>query len=546
MDGKNLTRLQRLELIERREAEVGIQTKALLDTSGFYPAGGGEFNYLPLIHGPGADEAREGMEAALTGKATSSAFFAVVGGFIRSYLEPQLRLWNGPWMDVPRGTVIDRHPINDLIQTPHPGLTFDDLDAMRLWDMIWDGDATLVKRRSGGGDIATNTTGAVRELWPVPPGRLKPKLFDSKDPRYPLSNGWIDYYRWQVRRNTYVEIPPQNVVHFVRNRRSATPQVGIPTIKQIAAEVALDREVNAFYRAVLSNLGVPGLMVFPDWSGQAQGEGKPIDRTAREDMQARIDRRTVGERRGSTIVFSRPVKVEQFESNVAAMKLEHILRHIETRIAGSIGWPAILAGLAAGLDSATYSNAKQLRAFATEDILIGAWTGDGERWHRELAGDFGLSANAWLCYDWPRVRSLQKDSTDLWKQIGEAWGRNELNLQQHHQLLDLDLPEGVDGTMRLADILAGAQMSSLFGPAMGKQIQAGQPGVLDLVARMVMQSRTANGIEAKALPLPGKVTVDDTDAEEAERSFDKWAKKHAPQLVGIMSAVVEEGEDDDG
>lgn len=43
---------------------------------------------------------------------------------------------------------------------------------------------------------------------------------------------------------------------------------------------------------------------------------------------------------------------------------------------------------------------------------------------------------------------------------------------------------------------------------------------------------------AKALPIPTEVVIDESDIEDATRDWDRWAAKHAPDLVGMMNATV--------
>lgn len=540
-DGPALTRAQRLELVAKAEARAGLvpHTKEalnLLDTAGLYHVGGGEFNYMPLVHGPGSAEVLD--EWQKTDSKGGSVFYAVVSSLIRAYLEPSLSLWRGPWFDLPAASVVDVHPINTLLHTPHPKLTMSDLKTILLWSLMWDGNGYLVKRRRGQGDLTTNIDGMVEQLWPLDPAKVRPHLYGADDPRHAASNGWIDYYRLDIGRNRYAEIPPENVIQFTNGRKVSAPQLGIPTLREIALEIATDKTVARFYQAVLSHLGVPGLMVFPDWSGAgAGGSGKPISKDERDAMRQGIDSRTTGDKRGSTIVFSRPVKVEQFESNVAAMKLDHILRHIETRVSGAIGWPAILGGLAAGLDSATYANVDGLQAFATRQTLVPMMRQHGERWTLELGRDFALGGDLWLCDNYPAMQSLQEDRDALWKRVGEAFARGELTIGQHHALLDLEIPAGTDPNARYFDLQSGAQLGSLFGPALGKT------DVIEIRARPAGDGRALPAGQ-KALPLPSAVTIDEADIDEAERDWDKWAAKHAPDLVGIMSAAVEDEADE--
>ena len=55
------------------------------------------------------------------------------------------------------------------------------------------------------------------------------------------------------------------------------------------------------------------------------------------------------------------------------MNLNQLRRLPEERVSAVLGVPAILAGLGAGLEAATYNNTRELREFFTEQKLIPLW-----------------------------------------------------------------------------------------------------------------------------------------------------------------------------
>ena len=100
------------------------------------------------------------------------------------------------------------------------------------------------------------------------------------------------------------------------------------------------------------------------------------------------------------------------------MKLQELRRLPEERVSAVLGVPAILAGLGAGLDSATYNNTAELREFFTEQKLVPLWkTVANELTHQLLLPDFGESRL--MCeYDVNNVRALtNRHGCNLYKRV---------------------------------------------------------------------------------------------------------------------------------
>ena len=73
------------------------------------------------------------------------------------------------------------------------------------------------------------------------------------------------------------------------------------------------------------------------------------------------------------MVLSGAMNVEIVSFSPDQMKLAELRRIPEERVSAVLGVPAVLAGLGAGLDSATYSNTKELREFFTESKIVPMW-----------------------------------------------------------------------------------------------------------------------------------------------------------------------------
>lgn len=560
MRGHDLTREQRRELVAKAEERAGIRSKEI-DLAGAFYEGGGEIGIAPAYFDmPGAVGEERDRRVAKVKKAGrgNSATFALLEAFARAYKAATLHVWRGPWMDLERAERLDNHPATrslGLLRRPNPAahMTMSQLQPAIAKGKLAAGDFYLVKARTGGGTVLDNTTGAVARLWPVWATRMQPAVYTKADGI--ASSGWIDYYAYHVGKGKPLQIPVKNVIHFKNGMRDDEPRLGIGVVEEFSLEVGSDIEAALLLSAVMSNLGVPGLVFSPEpggggAAGGALGGGLPsIPSEDRAEIKSMITAKTTGKRRGEAIVLSRPTKFEQFRIDLEQYDLGHIWEHVETRMSGVVGWPAILAGLQAGLDAATYANVASLRRFATENATVPTWQDDSETWTLALGPDLGLRDDEFIAYDYRSVPALQEDRDALWKRVGEEWARGALTIGQHHRLLGLELPPGVEPNLRKPEIEASAQLSGLLRPALGKAksfiidgtVVRETPLKLDMPADAPAPGR-------KALPLPATVTIDEGDIDAAEREWDKWAEKFAPELVGIMGATVEEGdaEEDDG
>ena len=107
-----------------------------------------------------------------------------------------------------------------------------------------------------------------------------------------------------------------------------------------------------------------------------------------------------GQNRGAPMVLSGAMNVEIVAFSPDQMKLAELRRIPEERVSAVLGVPAVLAGLGAGLDSATYSNTKELREFFTESKMVPLWSMVAqELTHQLLNTDFQGNDNEYCEYD---------------------------------------------------------------------------------------------------------------------------------------------------
>lgn len=413
-----------------------------------------------LVTGPGsADIIRQANGQG--GSTGSSALDLCLRRYVRFYNMPPLRLWDGPQGDVEASEAVEKDAVYTLLREPHEDLTLRELRGWVARSKFVDGNGYLVKLRTGGGTILDNVHGMVVELHPVDPTRMKPA-------RDKGSNKLIDFYALDLGDGHSARVPKENVIHFRDSELDPRdPAKGLGVTRRLLREIATDAEEDAFVATFMRNMGIPGLVFAP----KEQSKGAPIDV---EQLKSYVAASTTGQNRGKPLVFKTPVDFYQMSASTEVLDLSHIDARVETRISGMIGIPAILAGLAAGLDATSYgANTRALVEAFIENELMSVWDEDGERWTRGLREDFGLKPTQWLGYDWTGLRALQDDADAKAKRVVSMWVTDAINADQFHSALDMPLPDSSDPLARASTFRGGAG-----GPSLGVDVEGTVGAVL--------------------------------------------------------------------
>lgn len=440
-----------------------------------------------LVTGPGsADIIRNANGGG--GSTGSSALDLCLRRYGRFYNMPPLRLWEGPRGDVEASEAVEKDAVYALLSDPHEDLTLRELRGLVARSKFVDGNAYQVKLRTGAGTILDNVHGMVQQLHPVDPTRMRPAR--DKD-----SKKLIDFYALDLGNGYSARVPKENVIHFRDAELDPRdPAKGLGVVRRLVREVATDAEEDAFVASFMRNMGIPGLVFAP----KEQSKGQVIDV---EQLQSYVAASTTGENRGKPLVFKTPVDFYQMSASTQVLDLSHVSARVETRIAGMVGIPAILAGLAAGLDATSYgANTRALVESFIENELMSAWDEDGERWTIALRADFGFSPTQWLGYDWTGLRALQDDEDAKVKRYTAMWVTNAITLEQYHQALDMDLPPGADPNARAADFHTGGG-----SPTLGVDVEGGVVPVLPAGAEAAAGDALAAEISAMSAAKIGEL-----------------------------------------
>jgi HK97 family phage portal protein len=339
-------------------------------------------------------------EGSGTGDA-NSAVFACLLAYAKAAIEPPLRTYRVQ-ADRSRDEMPAANPLQELLDDPNPSLDMLEIRWWLAYARHCDGNAYLVKARSG-----NERTGEVVELWPVSPSRIGP--WTERD-----SPNFIDYYRYQRADGDYEKIPVENVIHFKLGVDDRDHRKGLSPLKRLVREVASDAEATRFADTLLTNFGVPGLVLsLPD---TAQPPPEQI-----ELMKQRTKNAFWGQNRGNVAVVTGGATMQQFGFSPEQLNLKVLHDFPETRIAAVMGVPASLAGLGVGLEqTSNFASARQMKENFTENTLVPLWTMDEAKWNKGLKREFTDDKSIVIAHDLTEVRALQEDMDAKYKRLTEA------------------------------------------------------------------------------------------------------------------------------
>jgi len=365
-----------------------------------YPVFPSTSTSIPLIYGPGARETLKGAYG--DGYALNSAVGACLSALQRTYSEAPIRLYR--LMDNGQREPVVPHPILDLLDTPNPGMTGAMLLSYVQYCKAVYGNAYVRKIRSG-----NSVTGEVVQLWPLSPSTCWPV-------RERGSTQFIDYYRYQFGdgERGWEKIAPTDIVHFRMGLDDKNHMLGMSPLRQLLREVDTDIQTTAMSDRLVRNNAVPGLVVFLP---AEVGDPGPESALAIKDS---IHNTFSGEGQGKTAVITGGGDAKQFGFSPQQLDLTSLHRLPEERIAAVLGVPAIIAGLGAGLDRATYANFKEAREMFVEATIIPAYVEDDATLTRQLLREFEDDPALVLAHDLTDMRALQEDENAKYTRLSLA------------------------------------------------------------------------------------------------------------------------------
>ena len=322
---------------------------------------------------------------------------------------------------------LNNHPISVLYARPNPFMSAGLLNHYIVLAINTVGDAFLYKNR--------NKLGQVVQLVPLMPSMVQVRGNE---------NQLITHYEYyQQGAGEPLILPVEDVVHIRQGIDPNDHRRGHAPLKGVLREILGDEAAGQWSAALLHNMAVPGVVLSPrndSLGGPTREEAEAIS----ESYKTKFG----GANRGAPMVLSGSMNVDIVSFSPDQMKLQELRRLPEERISAVLGVPAILAGLGAGLDSATYNNTKELREFFTEQKLIPMWkTVSNELTHQLLIPDY-KDASSKCEFDYSQVRALQEDMDELYKRVNTGVQGGWITIGEARKVVGLEADEKHDLYLR--------------------------------------------------------------------------------------------------
>lgn len=339
------------------------------------------------------------------------------------------------------------HPMVDLVEQPNPYMT-----GILLWT------ATLTATHVGGNAYwfkQRNLAGRVMELWPLNPGTVTPKdasgslaTPEEKAAARAGAGPFIAYYEYRPGTSP-IRLEPEDVIHFRMGMDPENPRLGRGPLQTVLREVLTDEEAGQFATSLLSNMGVPGVILSP----KDPNDFGPTPTEAEEMGRVWMDRFGGRNRGRPYITRGGAMDVTVVSFTPEQMNFTTLRRLPEERISAVLGVPAILAGLGAGLDRATYSNAGELREFFTEQKLAPLWRDTAQVLTQHLLSEWLPGPGERAAWDLSQVRALQDDQDALFKRWTDAVRAGTATVGDFRRAVGLDTTDADEVYLRPASMM---------------------------------------------------------------------------------------------
>jgi HK97 family phage portal protein len=339
--------------------------------------------------------------------------------FTEAELVIQRRKADGIWENV-----LD-HPIETLIDQPN-----DTYDGDALWK------ATALSYTMAGNAYwwkIRNVFGEVIQLWYVPHWMIRP--VSGPDGLGNGSSRVIDAYAVSMGVNGPVYLEPRDVVHFRFGLDPEDTRMGLPPLRSVWREIESDMQAAVFSDTVLTNMGVPGLILSPK-----DAASTPTPEQLNE-LRAYLKTAASGGNAGSNLVFGKPTDVVQLGFNPQTVNLDATRDVAEERVCAILGIPAAVVGFGAGLQSTKVgATMRELVKAAWVQCLIPMQKTLARQVTSQLLPDFHAQLRryrAW--FDMTEASSFQEEFNLRATSVAQLVAAGILRVDRAQQMLGLEV-----------------------------------------------------------------------------------------------------------
>ena len=397
----------------------------------------------------------------------NSAALACLNVLGTAFSEPPLKVYlkNDEGMEY-----VPNHPAQELMDNPNPNMSSSLLNNYIVTSIAVSGDAFLLKLR--------NDAGQVVQLVP-----LLPEMVEVKGNNEQL----ITMYQYKQKGNT-LEIMPEDMIHLRERIDPRNHRRGLSPLRSVMVEVLGDAAASQMGAALVKNTGVPSVVISPK-------NDLSMTSDEAENIAEVFGRRFGGENRGRPLVISGgEVDIKTLSFSPKDLEIGKLRYINEERISAVLGVPAILAGLGAGLERATYSNAKELREFFTEQKLIPMWNHFANEFTKQLLlQDFEDNTAYCFKYDISDVRALSQDEDATMQRIVTGFNAGFVTVNEARQATQLPALDNGDYFVRdmtIAEVpVDGSEVTMYHGTefASSDVVEEKELTAIDTDAKMIQE-----------------------------------------------------------
>ena len=337
----------------------------------------------------------------------NSAALACLNVLVTAFSEPPLEVYLKT--DEGLELILD-HPASQLLANPNPNMSANLMNNYIVTSTAVYGDAFILKLK--------NDAGQVIQLVP-----LLPEMVEVKGNNEQL----ITKYQYKQKGNT-LDIMPEDMIHLRERIDPRNHRRGLAPLRSVMVEILGDAAASQMGAALVKNTGVPSVVISPK-------NDLSMTSDEAEHIAEIFGRRFGGENRGRPLVISGgEVDIKTLSFSPKELEIGQLRYINEERISAVLGVPAILAGLGAGLARATYSNAKELREFFTEQKLIPMWNHFANEFTKQLLRvDFEDNPAYMFKYDISDVRALSQDEDAEMQRIVQGFNAGFITVNEARQ-----------------------------------------------------------------------------------------------------------------
>lgn len=248
----------------------------------------------------------------------------------------------------------------------------------------------------------------VVELWWVSSRMLRPAWPED-------GSEFIAGYYYKVDGRDYW-VEKRDVIHFRDGIDPLNPRLGLSKLASLFREIYTDDEAANFSAVLLTNLGVPGVVLAPSNTGGGAVRADP------ETVKTAFMEKFGGDRRGEPLVLTSPTDVKVLSFSPEQMNLKELRRLPEERITAVLGISAIVAGLGAGLDRSTFTNFGEARLAAYQEAIVPLQRLLAAELEVQLLTDFAdLDVDPLdIDFDISKASAMQAALDAIWKRMESA------------------------------------------------------------------------------------------------------------------------------